>query len=61
MSKLIDEAFTILREASDLETSVSSATTSAERCRILEESAAKYNDACFSMKGHIRSESGATC
>jgi len=58
MSKsLIDEAFTILREASDLEKSVSSAETSAEKRRILEESAAKYNDACFSMKGHIRSES----
>ena len=58
MSKLIDEAFTILREASDLEASISSASiTAAEKCRILEESAAKYNDACFSMKGHVRSDS----
>jgi len=56
-STLMDEAFTILREASDLEKSISSVSDTSDTCRILEESAAKYNDACFSMKGHIRSES----
>ena len=52
-SSLIDEAFGLLREASDLEEE-SDHNSSVSK---LQQSASKYNEACFLMKRHVRNES----
>ena len=54
-SSLIDEAFALLREASDLEEESDNNSPASK----LQESAAKYNEACYLMKRHVRNESSS--